>query len=570
MNGTVRRKMFSVFASIFLLFALSAIVSILGIRAEREHAKEVTTHWLNGVETVNQIKVGLSQFQNQYYQLMLESDENQKSTYTNMMGTLVESVGQLVDSYESAISNEEDRSNYELLRQHWGEFRKSFSAASGGSNGQSSEEASAQGAVSFQQANEVLDRMIEFNHNGAMESSEKGQEQYRLVLLVTIGITVLALVLLASIAFILIRNITRPLLAAQEAMRRISSGDLTVEKMAVNRKDEFGKMMESLNGTVQHLKASVERMQDSAGDVASTADQLYASSDQNTSASQHVAEMIMQVASDAEKQAAVTGEMERVVEEMAEGVQRIAETTSEVADLSGSASQSAGDGVRQIRLIVDRMQSLRQSVQQASADLRRMEEQARQIGRFSALIGEIAAQTHLLALNAAIEASHAGEHGSGFAVVAGEVRKLAAQTDESVHNITELSKEVEASTVQAVLTMKRGLDEVQLSVAAVESAESTLDSLARSAQDVNLRIQEAAAAAEQLSASSEEVAASIVSMGELANKTASTAEQVAGATEQQLASSEEISASSQMLSTVAAELQDLVRTFRLDITHPHK
>jgi Methyl-accepting chemotaxis protein len=180
--------------------------------------------------------------------------------------------------------------------------------------------------------------------------------------------------------------------------------------------------------------------------------------------------------------------------------------------------------------------------------LQRMEEQARQIGQFSALIGEIAAQTHLLALNAAIEASHAGERGPGFAVVAGEVRKLAAQTDESVHDITELSKEVEANTVQAVLTMKRGLDEVQLSVAAVESAESTLDSLARSAQDVNLRIQEAAAAAEQLSASSEEVAASIVSMGE----------------------SEEISASSQMLSTVAAELQDLVRTIRLDITYPHK
>lgn len=255
MNGTVRRKMFSVFASIFLLFALSAIVSIYGIRAEREHAKEVTTRWLNGVETVNQIKVGLSQFQNQFYQLMLESDENQQSTYTNKMGTLVESVGQLVDSYESAISNEEDRSNYELLRQHWGEFKNYFSAATGGLNGQSSTGASAQGAVSFQQANEVLDRMIEFNHKGAMESSEKGQEQYRLVLLVTIGITVLALVLLASIAFMLIRNITRPLLAAQEAMRRISSGDLTVGRMAVNRKD--GGRRSSANSAYRRSNAIV-------------------------------------------------------------------------------------------------------------------------------------------------------------------------------------------------------------------------------------------------------------------------------------------------------------------------
>jgi methyl-accepting chemotaxis protein len=72
---------------------------------------------------------------------------------------------------------------------------------------------------------------------------------------------------------------------------------------------------------------------------------------------------------------------------------------------------------------------------QASRTMGELKNASSQIADTLKLISGIARETHLLALNAAIEAVRVGEQGRGFGVVAGEVKKLAAQAGDAASEI---------------------------------------------------------------------------------------------------------------------------------------
>lgn len=110
-------------------------------------------------------------------------------------------------------------------------------------------------------------------------------------------------------------------------------------------------------------------------------------------------------------------------------------------------------------------------------------ENAEQIEEASAFINIISEKTNLLALNAAIEAARAGSHGSGFQVVASEIRALSEQTKYETAKINDILRHTQAGNNKAVETVKSMLAVEKEQRAIVKSTEESFISIQKALED---------------------------------------------------------------------------------------
>ncbi|OCH37893.1 methyl-accepting chemotaxis protein [Aliivibrio fischeri] len=125
------------------------------------------------------------------------------------------------------------------------------------------------------------------------------------------------------------------------------------------------------------------------------------------------------------------------------------------------------------------------SVQQTADMISELKINSNNIGEVTTVISSISEQTNLLALNAAIEAARAGEQGRGFAVVADEVRNLAAKTQESTKNIQEIILKLQEQSEIANTNIASNVVAIQEYINLSEDVKTSFDNIVLSVQSIS-------------------------------------------------------------------------------------
>jgi methyl-accepting chemotaxis protein len=178
-----------------------------------------------------------------------------------------------------------------------------------------------------------------------------------------------------------------------------------------------------------------------------------------------------------------------------------------------------------------------------------LENDSDSIGTVLTVIQGIAEQTNLLALNAAIEAARAGEQGRGFAVVADEVRTLAARTQDSTKEIQTIIEQLQNSSTEAVKAMTIGCEMANDGLEKASYAGEALTNIKNQVSELDGMTALIAEAAGEQSRVSENVNHNVNSISQLTEETAADVEQTSQA--------------AQRLQSLANELNTIASQFKV-------
>ena len=355
-------------------------------------------------------------------------------------------------------------------------------------------------------------------------------------------------IILLYLIYRIIETYLAPVQEILQGASRLEAGNLKIH-IAVQTDDELGRMAKALNhisttvdNYVDDISRQLSRMAENDMDVTirqkyigdfvpiqtsieKITDSLNRTLRQIILSADRVASGSVNVSAGAQALSKGAGEQADAIEELAAAIENLSRDIAANADDAVRMSENATDVTERIAKSNEEMDKLIRAMSE-------IRESSAGIEAIIRTIEDIADQTNLLSLNASIEAARAGEAGRAFAVVANEIRDLAAKSSESVSQTTALIERSLAAvqngvliaddTAQSLTAVVEGAREITGSVGKISNASQNqkkiLDEVTKSVEQIEGVVQANISAAQESALTSEELSEQSKRLHELVNQ----------------------------------------------------
>lgn len=357
--------------------------------------------------------------------------------------------------------------------------------------------------------------------------------------------------------------ITEPIQKLVKVIKKAETGDLTV-KADFKAIGDIRVLNASFNGMLSQIKGLVSDAENVSKQVAAEVEKINEIAKNSHNISENISIAIEDIAKGSTIQYDRSQESFESLEKLADNISYTISSVDEVSTTTEKTRIIGNESISQIEQLKEKTNASGETLENMRETFEVLVSEVKNIEDVLSFILGISDETGMLAMNASIEAARAGEAGKGFSVVAGQVSKLAKQTEDSTKNISDVITKIKTDVDSTMNILKTSTAVFKEQSIMVDEMIKSFEKIILSTNDINEKIDEVRNTTDKMNLLKEDSLEATRSILEVAENSSANTEEVASVTIEELEVSRELADKATVLSEQVAKLRESISKFIVD------